>query len=67
MDTTYWGRNFGLMVIKDVLRNTTHLATTKTGRKTLLVHPTPTNYISIKKGCKSHNLKRVCDLLFCSV
>lgn len=21
MDTTYWGRNFGLMVIKDALRN----------------------------------------------
>ena len=21
LDTTYWGRNFGLMVIKDVLRN----------------------------------------------
>lgn len=21
MDTTYWGRNFGLMVIKDTFRN----------------------------------------------
>ena len=50
MDTTYWGRNFGLMVIKDVLRK-------KILWRKYVTHETVADYVEGVMWLRSHGFK----------